>query len=324
MPQSFSVYVTRAIPEIGIEMMRKHGLVVDVSPHDRVLTKKELIKELKKKPYDAIVSLLTDAIDTAALDAAPRAKLVANYAVGFNNIDIGEAKKRGVAVSNTPDVLSHTVAEHTMTLLLAIAHRVVEGDDLVRGGTFPGWEPLMLLGTDLRGKTIGVLGLGRIGSRVLYQATRGFDMKAIYYDIKRNEQIEKELGAVYKSTPEEVLKEADVVSLHVPLLPATKHLINRERLALMKKSAYLVNTSRGPVIDEKALVAALKGGVIRGAALDVFEEEPKLAPGLARLTNVILTPHIASATEETRNKMAEMVARNVIAVAEGKPPLNPV
>ncbi len=310
--------MTRAIPEAGIEAMRKVGLDVDVSPHDRVLTKKELLRELKKKPYDALVSLLTDTIDADILDAIPNVKIIANYAVGFNNIAIDEAKKRKIVVTNTPDVLSHTVAEHTMALIFSIAHRIVEGDRLMRSGTFPGWEPMMLLGTDLHQKTIGVLGLGRIGSRVLYQAMRGFDMKGIYYDIKRNEEIEKELGVIFKATPEEVLREADVVSLHVPLLPSTKHLINSERLSMMKPSAYLVNTSRGPVIDEKALVRALKDGVIKGAALDVFEEEPKLAPGLARLSNVILTPHIASATEETRNRMAEMVAENVIAISQGK------
>ena len=183
---------------------------------------------------------------------------------------------------------------------------------------------MLLLGTDLRGKTLGILGAGRIGQRVTHHAVRGFDMRVIYYDIKQNEEFEKEYGAVFYSTPEEVLKEADVVTVHVPLLDSTRHLINAERLALMKPTAYLINSSRGPVIDERALTEALKNKTIKGAALDVFEEEPQVAPGLVELENVVLTPHIASATEETRGKMSKIAAQNIIEFLEGRTPPNVV
>ena len=296
--------------------MKSKGFEVDVSPKDGVLSKEELIAALRAKPYDAVLCLLTDKIDAEVFDAAPSAKIFANYAVGFNNIDLDAAKARGVTVSNTPDVLTETVAEHTVALLLALASRIVEGDTFTRAGKYVGWDPLLLLGTDLSHKTLGILGAGRIGARVAHHLSRGFDMNVIYYDVKRNEQLEQEYRASYRATPEEVLKEADAVTVHVPLLPATTHLLNKERLAMMKPSAYLVNTSRGPVIDEAALVEALKNGVIKGAALDVFENEPALAPGLAELPNVILTPHIASATEETREKMGDIAAKNIISFFE--------
>jgi len=316
-----SVYVTRAIPNSGIDLLKSKGFEVTVSDKNRVLSKKELIKALKARPYDAVLCLLTDTINAEVFDAAPNAKIFANYAVGFNNIDVAEAKKRGITISNTPDVLTDTVAEHTMALILAITSRIAEGDRFARALKYKGWEPMMLLGSDLKGKTIGILGAGRIGARVLHHAVKGFDMKPMYYDVKRNEFIEKDFSAVFKATPEELLREADVVSVHVPLLDSTRHLINKERLHMMKRSAYLVNSSRGPVIDEKALVEALKGNVIKGAALDVFENEPKLAPGLNKLNNVVITPHIASATEETRQAMGEIAAKNIISYFEtGKAP----
>ncbi|TSC60650.1 MAG: D-isomer specific 2-hydroxyacid dehydrogenase NAD-binding protein [Parcubacteria group bacterium Gr01-1014_107] len=318
------VFVTRKIPQAGINLLKKKGYEVDISGKDGVLTKKELITLLSKKPYDAVLCLLTDNIDAEIFGAAPQAKIFANYAVGFNNIDVAEARKRGVTVTNTPEVLTDTVAEHTFALMMAIAHRVVEGDRFVRDGKYQGWAPELLLGTDIRGKTLGILGAGRIGLRVAYQGKNGFDMKVIYYDVRRNEEIERECQAGFRKTVEEVLKEADFVSVHVPLLESTHHLINKERLSLMKFSAYLINTSRGPVVDEKALFEALRDGVIRGAALDVFEQEPKTYPGLADLPNVILTPHIASATEETRSKMAVLAAENIIAFFEGKTPPNKI
>lgn len=312
------VYVTRRIPEIGISILRGKGYEVDVSEKNAPLSKDEFIKAISQKPYDAVVSLLTDPIDKEAFDAASQVKIFANYAVGFNNIDLAEAQKRGVVISNTPDALTHTVAEHTFALLMALVCRIVEGDSFLRTGKYNGWDPLLLLGTDLRGKTIGILGAGRIGQDVARQAKGGFNMNVIYYDVKRNDAIEKEWGAKFYDTPEAVLKEADFVTIHVPLLPTTQHLINAERLSMMKKSAYIINTSRGPVIDEVALVEALKNGVIAGAGLDVFENEPALAPGLAELPNVVITPHIASATVETRDKMSEMVAQNIIEVLEGR------
>ena len=316
------VYVTRRIPEIGIEKLKEAGHDVDVSPEDRVLEKSELIANLGKEEYDAVLCLLTDSIDGEVFDAAPKAKIFANYAVGYNNIDVEEAKKRDLMISNTPGVLTNTVAEHAFGLLLSAAQRIAEGDRFTRGGKYVGWAPLLMLGNDISGKTLGVVGLGRIGSRVSHHAVRGFDMKVVYYDVKRNEEFESEYGAEFRENVDDVLKEADLVTVHVPLLDSTIHLINEERLRMMKPTAYIVNTSRGPVVDEKALVKILKEKVIRGAALDVYEEEPKLAPGLADLENVTITPHAASATEGTRGKMAELAANNIIAALSGETPLN--
>ena len=319
---SKKIYIPRRIPENGIKMLQDKGFELDINPKNRPLSEKELIKILKKKQYDGVLSLLTDKINAAVFDAAPTVKIFANYAVGFNNIDVAEAKKRGITITNTPGGLTESVAEHTFALILALTCRVVEGDTFVRKGKYSGWDPMLLLGVDLIGRTLGVLGTGRIGADVVHKAVRGFKMKAVYYDVVRNENLEKEYGAVFMNTPEEVLKQADVVSVHVPLMESTRHLINAERLKLMKPTAYLVNTSRGPVIDEKALVEALKKGQIAGAGLDVFEDEPKLAKGLAKLSNVVLTPHIASGTIAAREEMAHMAAENLVAFFEGKVPPN--
>src|SRR3990167_760981 len=309
------VFVTRKIPEAGIVKLKSAWYEVEVNPEDRVLSKEELISFLKKGKYDAVLALLTDKLDADVFEAArPSVKIFANMAVGFDNVDVAAAKKVGIMVTNTPGVLTDTVAEHTFALMLAIAHRVSEAERFTRAGKYHGWEPMMLLGTDVSRKTLGILGLGRIGSRVAYHAVKGFNAKAVYYDVKRDENFERELRATFRATPEEVLREADFVSIHVPLLPATHHLINAERLRMMKPTAYLINTSRGPVIDEKALAQALKNGVIKGAALDVFENEPAIEPELLKLENIILTPHIASATEETRAKMTELAAENIIAL----------
>ncbi|TSC62808.1 MAG: D-isomer specific 2-hydroxyacid dehydrogenase [Parcubacteria group bacterium Gr01-1014_48] len=316
------VYVTREIPESGTAFLREKGYEVTVSEKNGVLTKSELVLALTEKEYDAVLCLLTDTIDADVFHAAPKAKIFANYAVGVNNVDVKEAAQRGILITNTPDVLTDTVAEHTFGLILAITARIAEGDRFTRAGKYVGWAPMLLLGCDLRGKTLGVLGAGRIGSRVAHHARNGFDMDVIYYDVQKNDLFEKEYNATYFSTAEEVLQMADIVTVHVPLLDATRHLINSKRLAMMKPTSYLVNTSRGPVIDETALVAALRTNIIRGAALDVFENEPALAPGLVELENVVLTPHIASATEETRAKMAVMAAENIIAVFEGRTPPN--
>lgn len=316
------IFVTRKIPEAGIELLRKAGHEAVVSAKDGVLTKDELISALKARPYDAVISLLTDKIDAPIFDAAPAAKIFANYAVGLDNIDLAEAKKRNVVITNTPGVLTNAVAEHTFAILLAVANRIVESDNFLRQGKYQGWAPLLFLGTELAGKTLGILGLGRIGSRVA-QYARAFDLRVVYYDVTRNTDFEKMTGAWFQEDMDNVLREADFVSIHVPLLPATRHLINTERLALMKKTAILINTSRGPVIDETALVEALKNGIIRGAGLDVFENEPQLAPGLADLPNVVITPHTASATEEARAAMSELAAKNVLAVLSGQTPLTP-
>ncbi len=319
-----AIYVTRKIPEAGLKVLRDKGYEVVVNNNSGALTPEDFLKALKEKSYSAILSLLTDKIDASVFVASPDLKIVANYAVGYNNIDLEEAKKRNVRISNTPEVLTMTVAQHAFALLLSLASRVVEGDQYVRDGHFKGWEPELLLGVDVPGKTLGILGAGRIGSKLAQFAKNGFEMEIIYYDVNRNELLEKSFGARYMATPEELLKEADFVSVHVPLLENTRHLINAERLRLMKKTAYLINTSRGPVVDEIALVEALKEGVIAGAGLDVYEKEPELAPGLKDLPNVIITPHTASATRETRDKMAVMAAENIIAVLAGGEPINKV
>ncbi len=318
------VYVTRAIPDVGIKLLKEKGYEVDISDKDRALTKEELVGALKTKEYDAVLSLLTDKIDGDIYDAAPTAKIFANYAVGFGNIDTEEAMKRGITITNTPGVLTDSVAEHTFAMILGITARIVEGDRFTRAGKYKSWAPELLLGMDIKGKTLGIIGAGRIGSQVARIGKGGFEMKAIYFDIKRNEKFEKETGAEFRESVEEVLKEADVVTLHVPLLDSTRHLINKERLEMMKPTAYIVNSSRGPVIDEKALVEVLRKKKIAGASLDVFENEPALSPGLSELENVVITPHIASATQETRDKMSEMTAQNIIAFLDGDTPPNAV
>ena len=308
-------------------MLKAKGWEVLISPHNRVLAKDELTQ--MGKGYDAVLSQLTDKIDGSVVDGwGPSAssrqavKIIANYAVGYDNLNVKEIAERGVMMTNTPDVLTETVAEHTFALILAIAHRIAESDKFSRAGKYHGWEPELLLGTDVSRKTLGVIGLGRIGSRVAHHAVKGFDMNVMYHDLKRNDAFEKEFGAVYKEKLEDLLSEADFISIHVPLLPATRHLINSERLRLMKPTAYLVNTSRGPIVDEIALRDALKTGIIKGAAIDVWENEPNLTPGLTDLENIVITPHTASATEETRQKMGEVAAKNIIEALEGRMPPN--
>lgn len=313
------IYITRKIPDSGIKMLKDAGHEVTVSPEDRVLAKAELIDILAKGEYDAVLSLLTDGVDDEVLSAAgSNCKIFANYAVGYDNIDVAAANAKGIAVSNTPGVLTNTVAEHAVAMMLAVSHRIVEADTFTRAGKYIGWEPELLLGNDLSGKTIGIAGLGRIGARVAYHLHWGFDARILYYDIAQNENFEKDVSATFYPDLKEMLPEVDYLSVHVPLLDSTHHLIGAEAFSLMKNSAYLVNTSRGPVINEAELVTALKNGDIKGAALDVFEHEPELTQGLRDLPNAILTPHIASGTEETRGKMAEMAADNIIKVLAGQ------
>jgi len=311
------VFITRKIPEVGINMLREKGYEVEINQKDRPLSKKELIKILSKGNYTAVLSLLTDTIDSEVFEAAPTVKIFANYAIGFNNFNIEDARKRNVSLSNTPGGGAERVAEHTWALILALSCRVVEGDAYMRKGKYKGWDPMLLPGTDLADKTLGIIGTGRIGADVAHRAINGFGMKVVYFDIKRNEELERDHGAQFFASVEEVLKISDVVSLHVPLTPQTTHLINADRLKVMKKTAFLINTSRGLVIDEIALVEALRSGTIAGAGLDVYEFEPKIAPGLVKLSNVVLTPHIASATEKSRIEMATTAANNIIDVLEG-------
>lgn len=332
------VFITRPIPEAGLKLLRDKGyeVIVNEAARERAATQEEMIAALRQaqgegKPFDAMLSVLTDKITAEIMDAGssaspsqggPTLKIIANYAVGFDNVDVEAAKQRGIMVTNTPGVLTDTVAEHTFALMLAIARRVSEADRFARADKYRAWGPELLLGMDVSGKTLGIVGLGQVGSRVAYYAAKGFGMKVLYYDPKRNKNFEKEYGAKRIANIDDLLPQCDFVSIHVPLLDSTRHLISEERLKKMKPTAYLVNTSRGPIIDEKVLAAALKNGIIKGAAVDVFEFEPEITPELKSLDNIILTPHIASATRETRDKMAELAATNIIEALEGKMPPN--
>jgi len=313
------VYVTRELPERGLKII-KERFDAEVWPEYAPPPKKTIIE--KAKDVDALATLLSDKIDAEVFDAAPKLKMIAQLAVGFDNVDVQEATKRGIYVSNTPEVLTDTTADFAWTLLMALARRVVEADKYVRMGKWEvGWHPAMLQGRDVHGATMGIVGAGRIGYAVAKRAT-GFSMKILFYDVIPRPEMEKDFGAK-KVDLDELLKQSDFVSVHVPLMKETHHLINAEKLRLMKKTAYLINNSRGPVVDEKALYEALNEGRIAGAGLDVFEQEPtSLANPLLKLDNVVVAPHISSASYETRSKMAEMVADNLIAFFDGKKPPN--
>ena len=313
------VYVTREIPERGLKIIKKR-FDVDVWPEYGPPLKEVIIE--KVGDVDALVSLLSDSIDVEVFGAAPKLKIVAQMAVGFDNIDVKEATKRGVYVTNTPEVLTETTADFAWALLMSIARRVVEADRYVRGRRWKvGWHPNMLLGRDVYGATIGIVGAGRIGSAVARRA-KGFNMKILYCGRKSRPELEKILGAKHVDL-DVLLKQSDFVSIHISLTKQTYHMIDKEKLRLMKKTAYLVNNSRGAVIDEKALCQALKEGWIAGAALDVFEQEPTpVTNPLLKLDNVVLAPHISSSSHGTRSKMAKMVAENLIAFFERRIPPN--
>jgi len=316
------IFITRKIDEKGIELLKKHeSFDIQMNEDDEVLTKDELIK--KANGSDAIVSLLTDKIDGEVMDGiGDQLKIVANYAVGFDNIDLEAAKARNIAVTNTPDIMTQAVAEHAMTLILACARRVEEGNNYVRAGKYKQWEPDLLLGPEVAGKTLGIVGMGRIGIALASIGYHGFGMKVIYSDPNICEEADRNFQADRRSL-NEILEHADFISLHVPLIPATHHLIGTEELKKMKKTAILVNTARGPVIDEKALAEALEQKEIFAAGIDVFEFEPEPVVKLKELQNIIMTPHIASATHEARQAMGELVAENIIEVLSGRPPKTP-
>jgi glyoxylate reductase len=313
------VYVTRELPERGLKII-KERFDAEVWPEYVPPPKKVIIE--KAKNVDALASLLSDKIDAEVFDAAPKLKIVAQMAVGFDNIDVQEATKRGIYVTNTPEVLTDTTADFAWALLMAVARRVVEADKYVRTGQWKvGWHPSMMQGRDIHGATIGIVGAGRIGYGVAKRAT-GFNMRILFYDVVPRPEIERELGAK-KVDLDTLFRESDFVSIHVPLMKETYHLVNADRLKLMKKTAYLINNSRGPVVDEKALYETLKEGRIAGAGLDVFEQEPiPVDNPLLKLDNVVVAPHISSASYETRSKMAEMVAENLVAFFEGRKPPN--
>jgi lactate dehydrogenase-like 2-hydroxyacid dehydrogenase len=314
-----TVFVSRTLPAEALEVARGR-VVLRHNPEDRRLSPAELGGHLRDA--DGLVCLLTDTIGDDVLAQAPRLKVVANVAVGYNNVDVAAATRRGIVVTNTPGVLTETTADFTWALLLAAARRVPEADAYTRAGRFTEWGLLLLLGHDVSGKTLGILGLGRIGKAVARRA-QGFAMRLLYHDAVRDEAAERELGVQW-SDKATVLREADFVTLHVPLLPETRHYVGEAELRLMKPSAYLVNAARGPVVDEAALVRALKQGWIAGAGLDVYEEEPAVHPGLFECPTAVLAPHIASASRETRLRMATMAVENCLAVLDGRRPANPV
>lgn len=317
------VYVTRRIPSVGLEILRQElGELggYELNADDHPLSKAELIERVRGRA--GIVCLLTDAIDKDVLEAAgPGLKVVANVAVGYNNIDVKAAQARGVIVTNTPGVLTNATADLTWALLMASARRLGESERVLRSGKWPGWGILQFLGTEIAHKTLGIVGGGRIGAAVTKRA-RGFEMNVLY--TARSPKHEMDSLGAKRSDLDTLLRESDFVSLHVPLTQETLHLIGARELSLMKPTAYLINTARGPVVDEAALAAALKAETIAGAGLDVYEAEPKVHPDLLQCENAVLLPHIGSATHETRNKMAEIAARNCAAVVLGKAALNPV
>ncbi|HEV8673876.1 MAG TPA: D-glycerate dehydrogenase [Methylomirabilota bacterium] len=314
-----TVVISRHLPQEALELARARA-TVRLHPEDRRLTSDELAGYLRDA--EGLVCLLTDTIDEALLSRAPRLRVVANVAVGYNNIDVPAATRRKVVVTNTPGVLTETTADFTWALLLASARRVVEGDAYTRAGKFTEWGLMLLLGADVHGKTLGILGLGRIGRGVARRAG-GFSMKILYHDAVRDHAAERDLGVVYRDK-DAILAEADFVTLHVPLLPETHHYIGEPELRRMKRTAFLINASRGPVVHEAALARALKEGWIAGAGLDVYEEEPEIHSALLACPNAVLAPHIASASRETRTKMARMAVENCLAVLGGQRPPNPV
>ena len=309
------VVVTRALPEPALAALRESGADVWVSPEDRALAPDELHAAIRGA--DAVVTMLHDAVDAAFLDAAGDGlRVVANVAVGYDNVDVDAARSRGVAVTNTPGVLTDATADLAIALLLAITRRLGEAERLIRSGEPWAWSIDFMLGRGLRGKTLGIVGYGEIGRAVAARA-RAFGLEVVYTKRSRGDEPgQVELG--------ELLARSHVVSLHCPLTPETRHLIDADALAAMRDDAYLINTARGPVVDEPALAAALRDGVIAGAGLDVFEHEPEVHPDLLGLENVVLIPHLGSATVETRTAMAELAAANVVAVLAGDDPPTPV
>ncbi len=313
-----AVLITKRVYPEAVALLRPHAQV-DYCDSDDGLTAVELAERVRGKV--AVVSQLTDKFSADVIEGLDCVKVIANVAVGYDNIDVPAATRKGILVTNTPDVLTDTTADLAFALLLATARRIVEGHRFVHSGKWNKWRIDLLVGQDVHHRTLGIFGMGRIGQAVARRAA-GFSMRILYHDARRApEALEKELGLVFKS-PDELLRESDFVSLHVPLTAATRHMIGASQLRLMKPTAILVNTSRGPVVDEAALAEALERGVIGGAGLDVFENEPHVHPVLLKLENVVVAPHIGSASVDTRRKMCLMAAENALAVLQGRRPPN--
>ena len=312
------VLVTKRIYPEAIKYLQEHA-EVDYANSDDGLPAEELLRRVRGK--QAVVSQLTDKFNSAVIDQLDEVRVIANVAVGFDNIDVAAATRRKILVTNTPDVLTDTTADFAFALIMAAARRVVEGHRFVHSGKWTKWRIDLLVGQDVHHHTLGIFGMGRIGQAVARRG-RGFDMRILYHDaLRASEAVERELGAEFVSA-ERLLRESDFVSLHVPLLPETRHMMGPDQFRIMKPTAILVNTSRGPVVDEGALAQALEEGLIAGAGIDVFENEPRVHPALLKLENVVLAPHIASASVDTRRKMSMMAAENAIAALEGRRPAN--
>jgi len=309
------ILITRKLPSSVLSKLER-AAEIDLHTGETALPPAELRARVADK--DALICLLTDTVDRALVDAGPRLKVISNVAVGYNNIDIPYATSRGIVVTNTPDVLTESVADFTWALILAVTRRLAEGERVLRRGAWKGWALDFMLGTELRGKQLGLVGVGRIGRAVAARAP-AFGMRVVYSEV-----FETTVDGAEQMSFDRVLNTSDVVSLHVPLTPETRHLIDKRALARMKRSAFLINTARGPVVDEEALAWALQQHLIAGAALDVFEQEPAVHPDLLALENVLLVPHLASGTTETRTAMADLAAENALAVLSGREPLTPV
>ena len=304
------ILITRRVPDEALKLLAPH-FEIEHYNKSTAIPRRLLLSKIRDK--EGMLCILTEKVDRRLLQAAPRLKAVSTYSVGFDHIDIAACSEKRIVVTNTPGVLTETTADFTWRLLLACARRVVEGDRFMRGGKYKGWDPMMILGSDVHGKTLGVVGLGRIGQAVARRAM-GFGMKVLYYDAQMIfPEVERQFGAQYCEF-QELLRQSDFITVHVVLDAATHHMIDEKAFALMKRSAYLINAARGPIVDEKALVKALRGQRIRGAALDVYEFEPKMAQGLSQLANVVLAPHLASASLETRAKMGVMAAEGLVDV----------
>ena len=312
------VFITRRIPGVGYELLRKAGLEFEIYDLDTPIPREKLLETLKAEPYTALLTTLSERVDAELLDAAGDGlKIVANFAVGYNNVDVPACTARGVAVSNTPGVLSEATADQAMMLMLAVARRVLEAHALAVSGEWAGWAPLQLLGQDLKGKILGIVGMGRIGREVAKRA-QAFDMTVRYHNRSRDAEAEKRLGVQFESSLYALLAASDVVTLHCPLTDETRHLIDKKAFETMKPNAILINTARGEIVDEQALVEALIAGKIWGAGLDVFEYEPRVTDALKGLPNVVLAPHLGSATQNTRNAMATLCAEAVVSVLKGE------
>jgi glyoxylate reductase len=314
------VFITRELPEIAFKLLKQNKIPFDYYKKDQAIPRQILLNKVKN--CDALIPLLTEKIDKEVIDLMPRCKIIANYAVGYNNIDIAYTKKKKIIVTNTPYVLTESTADLTMALVLACARRLSEGEKLLRTKKFKGWKPKLLLGMELKDKSFGILGAGRIGTAVARRA-KSFGTNIIYVDSNRNQKLEKESDAK-KVSLKYLLQNSDILSVHLPLNSQTYHFLNQERLNQLKRNSILINTTRGEIIDETALIRLLNKNRIMAVGLDVFENEPNLNPELIKFSNVLVLPHLGSATREARDGMAALAVKNIINVLRGKPPISPV